>query len=353
MVGLTADFEAWLAGQLPLVAADVIEKHKQMAASPVRFLRATYYLWLTRFVDLLPELLDQPDVVAVGDLHAENFGTWRDRPGVRRWGVNDLDELARVSFALDLVRLGTSLALLGDSPMSTRDVCRALVEQWQEAGDRSAIRVDAEAALRELMPAPDPAYFSHLAAAAPADPGTVPSPVRAAVMATVTALWEPTWHTRTAGVGSLGHPRMVAIGRDGHGDWQSREVKQLGPGTAVWLAGRVAGPRLPAPAAELYPRVVEALRGPWPGERAGGWQLRRLAPDVVRVDYPELGRHDLRRVVGFMARSVAAVHAVEPSGLAAARTACDHLGADWLHDAVEVMAADTRAAHHAWRQASR
>jgi uncharacterized protein (DUF2252 family) len=28
-------------------------------------------------------------VLAVGDLHADNFGTWRDREGRLIWGIND------------------------------------------------------------------------------------------------------------------------------------------------------------------------------------------------------------------------------------------------------------------------
>jgi len=31
-------------------------------------------------------------VLAVGDLHVENFGTWRDAEGRLIWGVNDFDE---------------------------------------------------------------------------------------------------------------------------------------------------------------------------------------------------------------------------------------------------------------------
>ena len=31
-----------------------------------------------------------PEVLAVGDLHLENFGTWRDTDGRLSWGINDL-----------------------------------------------------------------------------------------------------------------------------------------------------------------------------------------------------------------------------------------------------------------------
>ena len=47
-------------------------------------------------------------MVAVGDLHIENFGTWRDHDGRLAWGVNDLDEIDLLPYTIDLVRLGTS-----------------------------------------------------------------------------------------------------------------------------------------------------------------------------------------------------------------------------------------------------
>jgi uncharacterized protein (DUF2252 family) len=84
VVGLTVAYETWLSAQIPVVGLDLAVKHEQLASSPLRFLRGTYYLWLCRMPSLLPELADRPRVVAVGDLHAENFGTWRDRTGARR-----------------------------------------------------------------------------------------------------------------------------------------------------------------------------------------------------------------------------------------------------------------------------
>lgn len=39
--------------------------------------------------------------MAVGDLHVENFGTWRDIEGRLVWGVNDFDEAHPLSYAND------------------------------------------------------------------------------------------------------------------------------------------------------------------------------------------------------------------------------------------------------------
>ena len=38
------------------------------------------------------ELRLRREVLAVGDLHVENFGTWRDTEGRLIWGINDFDE---------------------------------------------------------------------------------------------------------------------------------------------------------------------------------------------------------------------------------------------------------------------
>ena len=52
-------------------------------------------------------------MLAVGDMHVENFGTWRDAEGRLVWGVNDFDEAAKMPYTIDLVRLAASAMLAG------------------------------------------------------------------------------------------------------------------------------------------------------------------------------------------------------------------------------------------------
>ena len=61
------------------------------------------------------ELKDTPAILTAGDLHLENFGTWRDAEGRLVWGVNDLDEAAVIPYAYDLVRLAASAQLARDA----------------------------------------------------------------------------------------------------------------------------------------------------------------------------------------------------------------------------------------------
>src|ERR1700754_1981066 len=117
IVDSTAEYERWLAKQLrdDIVAEDLKLKHDKMANGPFPFLRATYWRWAETILELCPQLEDAPAVLAVGDIHLENFGTWRDDEGRLIWGVNDYDEAAEMPYALDLVRLATSALLARDA----------------------------------------------------------------------------------------------------------------------------------------------------------------------------------------------------------------------------------------------
>jgi len=53
-----------------------------------------------------------PTVLAIGDVHLENFGTWRDVESRLVWGVNDVDEACRLPYTQDLVQLATSAQAL-------------------------------------------------------------------------------------------------------------------------------------------------------------------------------------------------------------------------------------------------
>ncbi len=81
VVKATRQFEAWLGKRTPLVKKDLRTKHEAMKSSAFRFLRATYYRWAQIWPKVCPDLAKSPQVLAVGDLHVENFGTWRDIEG--------------------------------------------------------------------------------------------------------------------------------------------------------------------------------------------------------------------------------------------------------------------------------
>ena len=129
------DYEAWLATQCDVVKSDIDYKHKRMKKTAFIFLRATYFRWARKIGDWCPELMDAPRVLSVGDLHLENFGTWRDADGRLVWGVNDFDEAAVMPYVLDLVRLATSIQLAPDRRIGNRRAAAALLRGYRNGLD--------------------------------------------------------------------------------------------------------------------------------------------------------------------------------------------------------------------------
>jgi uncharacterized protein (DUF2252 family) len=113
IVQSTQAYESWLRGQLgaDLVEGDLLRKHMKMRSSSFSFLRATYWRFSETILDICPDAAAAPKVLAIGDTHLENFGTWRDVEGRLVWGANDFDDAAVMPYALDLIRLTASTLL--------------------------------------------------------------------------------------------------------------------------------------------------------------------------------------------------------------------------------------------------
>src|SRR5580698_9056002 len=107
----TKGFEKWVSSRTDVVKSQLTDKHKQMAESPVQFLRGTFYRWTQLFPEICPDLSKGPTVLSVGDLHIASFGTWRDGFGRLIWGIDDFDEAYPLPYANDLVRLAVSAIL--------------------------------------------------------------------------------------------------------------------------------------------------------------------------------------------------------------------------------------------------
>src|SRR5271166_4669082 len=135
IVKATYRFEEWLGRHTTLVKPDLRLKHQRMAEAVFPFLRATFYRWMQIWPQVCPELAKAPPVLAVGDLHVENFGTWRDIEGRLVWGINDFDEAAVLPYTIDLVRLATSALLaihVNHLPVSSGRVCRELLAGYSK-----------------------------------------------------------------------------------------------------------------------------------------------------------------------------------------------------------------------------
>jgi uncharacterized protein (DUF2252 family) len=113
VVESTRAYDCWLEQRLEVVKRDLKLKHRRMALDPFCFLRATFYRWAQVWPQACTDLATAPPVLGIGDLHVENFGTWRDGEGRLVWGINDFDEAATIAYTNDLVRLCTSTARRG------------------------------------------------------------------------------------------------------------------------------------------------------------------------------------------------------------------------------------------------
>ncbi len=138
----TESYERWRAGRIPVVEADLETKHEKLAESAFVLLRGSYYRFAKQFFERERSLAQAPQMVAVGDLHIENFGTWRDHDGRIAWGVNDLDEIDLLPYTIDLVRLATSalLAIRERHLALSEDVaCESILSGWLERMDARTI----------------------------------------------------------------------------------------------------------------------------------------------------------------------------------------------------------------------
>ncbi|MBB3402071.1 hypothetical protein FHT84_002303 [Rhizobium sp. BK289] len=333
-----AAYETWMRAQLgaDLVEAGLAKKHKLMKADSFSFLRGTYWRWAETILDICPDLRNAPQLLAIGDTHLENFGTWRDDEGRLVWGANDFDEAAVMPFALDLVRLATSAILArGEDGPTPRVVADSIL-----AGYRRGLRQPSPVVLerdykwlrnavllpnaerkafwekyRNLPPATDPVAERYLKALHEA----LPDPVTA---------FEP--KPRLAGTGSLGRPRFVA-----YVEWRGgpvlREVKALLQ--SGWSLKHDASDR------NIRTGIIAGGRARSPDPRyqvAGTLLVRRLSPNSRKIevegDAQVLLSPEMLDLMGF---EIANCHANDASLIPGVLADLDARGSDWLRAAAK------------------
>jgi len=233
----TTQYEAWLGGHIPLVKADLALKHREMAGGLFPFLRATFYRWMQIWPEVCSGLATAPSVLAVGDLHVENFGTWRDSEGRLIWGINDFDEAYRMPYTVDLVRLAVSarLAIKGDHlAIMARDACDAILEGYRaclKSGGRPFVLSEEHVWLRKIAVGKerDPVLFWKKMKALRPVKGPIPVSAAKAIEHLMPEPGLPCRLVRrVSGLGSLGRQRFVALA-DWRGGRVAREAKALAP----------------------------------------------------------------------------------------------------------------------------
>jgi len=305
----TREYEAWLARHLRIVKTDLKLKHREMKSAPFPFLRATYYRWAQTWGDVCGEAARAPKALAVGDLHVENFGTWRDIEGRLIWGINDFDEAWPLPYTNDLIRLATS-ALLANMTCSREAGIEALLQGYAEAieaGGRPFALAEHHPALRQMATARlhEPEKFWDKLRALPAVAAAPPAGVSKSLndMMPERGLKLRVSH-RVAGLGSLGRERFVAVA-DWRGGSVAREAKALAPSACLW-AQRGEGA-----AAILYQKILDrSVRCPDPFVRLKTrWIVRRLAPDCSRIELSALPKErEETRLLHAMGWETANIH---------------------------------------------
>jgi len=339
----TLDYEAWLRRHLgrALVADDLRAKHEKMREGTFAFLRAAYWRWAETILDVCPEAANAPQVLAVGDIHLENFGTWRDVDGRLVWGVNDFDEAAQMPYVLDIIRLATS-AMLAGNPGGAGDLtCSAILRGYCSgiAAPRPIVLDRDHAWLRDQVIVSDKKRGKFWKKVDASKWVKAPAAYRGVLAA---AMPEPRIAIRTArrsaGVGSLGRPRWIGVA-----DWRGapilREAKAVLPSS--WLRAR--GER------STRIRCGEIANGRY--RAADPWYhlskaivVRRLSPNNRKIEVDDdpsaLQSAEMLELMGF---DLAGIHLGVGSKAAAIKRDLARRNKNWLQVFADRMAASVEA----------
>jgi uncharacterized protein (DUF2252 family) len=354
IVKATERFEEWLGRHTRLVKADLRLKHERMAEAVFPFLRATFYRWMQIWPEVCSELAEAPQVLTVGDLHVENFGTWRDIEGRLVWGINDFDEAAVLPYTIDLVRLATSAMLAiadGHLALKPKEACASILEGYKKslAGHSGPFVLEEENSwLREIATGVlrDPVHFWRKIDSLPRE-GDVSVSAREALehLMPERGLRYRTVR-RVAGLGSLGHVRVVAIALC-HGAKIAREAKALVPSSVYWAKGDEG------PSEILYQAIISrAVRDPDPFvQLRGRWIVRRLSPHCSRIELSVLpSDRDERRLLSAMGCETGNIHLGTIDAQKYIRRHLSRLKPNWLFAAAKEMEKAVTSDWHDWKK---
>lgn len=343
IVKATKLYEDWLAASLSIVEGDLALKHNYMAEDVFSFMRATYYRWTQRWAeeDEFEPLNGAPPVLSVGDLHTDNFGSWRDQEARLVWGVNDFDEACLLPYTADLVRLTTSAWLALDDgfhSLSTEDIASHVLAGYVSGlkqGGGPIVLAEESEWLQTLI-TPNFKTASTFWEKLVLPDAQAPEPAVAAIEKFLPESKNPyRISKRTAGTGSLGRQRYVAIMTFG-GAYAAREAKPLlnSAATLEWRDGERQPPYF------WYNEMLDvAVRSPDPYLREyHGWVVRRLSPEYVRVDLASLETDKLvGQVLNAMGWETANIHLGSHRAAKDIRKDLKQREKNWLGDAAGQM----------------
>ena len=338
-------------------------KLKALRADPFTFFRGTAPLFFSTLE--MPQLLRRsPKVIACGDLHLENFGSYKGDNRLVYFDISDFDEACVAPFAYDLVRFVSSVLVAANYVQIGGKQAQALVEHFVKAyaatiestKPRWVERATATGPVKSLLQCAKNNHRRDLISQRCmqkkgktkliAD-GEKALPVskqqRDAARSILAAYASTRAHPshfepvdiarRIAGVGSLGLERYVALVRgDGSSDGRYLVDIKLANSSALaavvktkqsaWKNAAERVVTLQQVSQAIPPDLLAAV-----GVGKRSYIIKELQPTADRINLPELGgnRRSLDSVVRTMAEVIAWMHL----------RGCSRYGAD----AVEKLAA--------------
>src|SRR6266567_6203181 len=323
--------------------------------SPFAFMRATFYRWVQLWKDQCRVEAAAPSVLAVGDLHIENFGTWRDAEGRLIWGVNDFDEAHPLPYTFDLLRLAVSAHLAIKSEHLTirrREACDCILEGYREgirSEGRPFVLGEEHAFLRDIAFSKlrDPVHFWARMRRLPDFRQKPSAELTAALEFLLPAAGIPYQiKSRRAGLGSLGRQRFVALA-EWRGGLVAREAKSGLPSACIWEEGRKNSVQV------WYSQIIaRAVRVPDPFVKLNNnWIVRRLAPDCSRIELWSLPKkRDEARLLRAMGYETANLHLGSHRAIKNIRHDLDKRPTKWLHNTAKGMVTRIESDWEEWRK---
>src|ERR1017187_5705663 len=339
----TRSYENWMRSCTSVVENHLRLKHKQMRKSLFLFFRGTFYRWAQLWPEVFANLRDAPKVLAVGDLHVNSFGTWRDAEGRLSWGVDDFDESYPLAYTNDIVRLAASMKIVIDAEglaVKLKVGCDAILDGYLQSlreGGRPIVLAEHEQKLDKLGvdSFKPPTDFWGKLNRLPTVRHSLASDLKHALEKT---LPDPKMEykvvRRQAGLGSLGQKRFVAIAR-WQGGFIAREAKSMLPSACSWLNDQI-GHR------QSYNEeaISSAIRSPDPFQVIeGSWLIRRLSPDSNPIDIQSLPKHrDVPMLLHAMGSETANVHLGTKGQTTKILNDLQKRKSNWMRDAAARMA---------------
>jgi uncharacterized protein (DUF2252 family) len=352
----TRRYEEWLAKHTALYRPHLQRKHCLMRQGVFPFFRATFYRWMQVWPETCSDLVSAPKVLSIGDLHVENFGTWRDKEGRLIWGVNDFDEAYPLPYTNDLVRLAASAEIADatrDLHIKPKEACDAIL-----MGYINALKAEGEPlVLEEKHKNLRAMAFGNLRAPAKfwqklEGQARVKRGIPENARKTLENLLPETklryrLVARESGLGSLGRYRIVAIA-NWRGGKVAREVKALAPSAYLWARGGNNSDTVHYQS--ILNRAVRCL-DPFVFVNES-WIGRRLSPHCNRIPIDDLPKErDEHRLLYFMGWETGNVHLGTKKAVNAIKHDLTKRSANWLHSAAKAMVKVTARDWRDWKSA--